>query len=608
MKIALSDPAFFFAFFYILSFIVAFGLMVIISIRRKIPLWSVLLMMTIISMFTIIGSRLFTIPLSEWGRVIITGYFDDYQNRSAVGGVLFGLAGLILSMKIPGLGKQIIDLYAWIAPLSFGIQKIGCFLNGCCYGKPSIVPWSIQYPAGTSTHFHHLANGMIEENAVYSLSVHPIQLYEVIFLFAIAYVVWRTQKVWKKCWSTLLFTLFLFFILRFSFEFLRDPDSSGFNSNIFLGVGSFQWFLLISGIICGLVLYLNEKKLKPGFNRGAPVELSVNKSIIYVTGISAVIFLFRELFTPFELVSLYLKFIPAILLTAYHVYKSISLVKPRLLMTSFLVMPVLLITQTFPPDSATFSLSVKDFYQNRVKSYKRIDAGTSFGNYYSTIQYNPHEGQCGTIYTTEDYKYVIRMAGAGYSAFTRDGKTSTLKGINLYGGAEKETKLSSQSEKSRLIFGVNPYIRYDMNWIGGGFGLHLGNLSWVPQSPIDETSINSGTKYFVVMPEFSARVGRRDIVDLKYTYGFNFPATFPVLINELSIGSGFGNKSDFSIRYGIAASKSDSFSFLSAEGLVNKQFGLTFKYSFRSMQYSGISDKSSGRILFGLNYRFGAEK
>src|SRR5665647_83301 len=239
MKIAVSDPGFFFAFFYVLSFTVTYLLFLIFSIRQKIRLRSVLLMLTAGSLLTIIGSRLFTIPVTEWGSLISSGSFDDYTGRSAVGGWFFGLAALIFSQRFLGLGKPVLDLYSWIVPIGFGIQKIGCLLNGCCYGKPSALPWSIKYATGTNAHYNHWASGLIDENAGYSLSVHPVQLYEVICLFIIAFIVWKSLSFWKKSGSTLLFSLFLFFIFRFSIEFLRDPSSTGFNNNLVLGVRVF---------------------------------------------------------------------------------------------------------------------------------------------------------------------------------------------------------------------------------------------------------------------------------------------------------------------------------------------------------------------------------
>ncbi|MGD0754445.1 MAG: prolipoprotein diacylglyceryl transferase family protein [Bacteroidales bacterium] len=614
MKIALPNPEFYFATFYVLAFAVTFALFIVFSIRRKIPLRSVLLMLTTVSLLTIIGSRLSIIPISAWSQVFRTGFTEKYTGRSAIGGLIFGLAGLMFSQKFFGIGKPIVDLYAWIAPIGFGIQKIGCFLNGCCYGRISDLPWSVQYPRGTDAHFHHWVNGMIDENAAFSLHVHPVQLYEAIFFITMAYIVWRTRNIWKKNGSILLFSLFLFFIFRFSIEFLRDPASSNFSNNSFLGVRLFQWFLLIFGFVCGLMLLVYEKYVRSAKKQSLIVEPSLNKSIAYVVAVSVLIFVIHGLFTPFEMISLDLKFIPAILLMAYHVFKSLTIVKFRLAATSFFILPLFLISQTFFPDSTRSFRSIKDFYQNGVKKYKRIDIGTSFGNIYNEVQYNPQHGQCGTTYTTEDYKHEFQMAGAGISVITKKEKLITTKGINLYGGTDKVINLTKQQENSDFLIGVNPYLKYDWNWIGIGMGVHVGNLRWIPQKPIDATTFDNGTWFSPIMPEGSLRLGRRDILDLKYAYGFNFPATFPLLINEFSVGSGFGNKSDFSFRYGLMVSKYNPFNqFFSAEGLVNKQIGLTLKYSFGHSDFNYINGssmgyKSSQRIIFGVNYRFGFTK
>jgi prolipoprotein diacylglyceryltransferase len=612
MQIAMPDTGSFFAVFYILSFAVTFVLIVFFSIRQKIPLRSVLLMLTIISMLTIIGSRLFTIPITEWGRLISSGSFAGYPGRSAVGGILFGLAGLLFSQRFLGIGKPILNLYAWIAPLGFGIQKIGCFFNGCCYGNPTNLSWSIQYPTGTSAHFHHWANGMIDESSIYSLGVHPVQLYEAVILIIIAYAVWRTRNIWKKNGSILIFSLFLFFIFRFIFEFLRDPAASNFNGNMFLGVRIFQWFLLISGIVCGLAVLVFERGARTQITQSPIVEPSIKKSLTCIFVVSTIIFIFRGLFTTFEIVSLDFKFIPAILLTAYHIYKSMAIVKFRIATTSFFVLPLFLISQTFPADTIKTGSTIKNFYQNEVKTYKRIDVGTSFGKYYSPVEYNPIEGECGTSYTTEDYQYVYRVAGAGYSAITKKGNKIKTSGINVFGGVNRETNLLRHQEQTNTIFGVNPYIRYDMNWMGAGVGINAGNLRWVPQEPIETMTIESGTKYFPVLPELYLRVGRRDIMDLKYTYGFNFPTALPVLMHEFSIGTGLGFKTDYSLRFGQSVSQYGSITFISAEGLVDKRIGLTFKYNFGLEEFPTMpnpgTEKAKGRILFGANYRFGFKK
>jgi hypothetical protein len=306
-----------------------------------------------------------------------------------------------------------------------------------------------------------------------------------------------------------------------------------------------------------------------------------------------------------------MKFVPAIFLTAYYAYQSLKTVRFQLATTSFFILPLFLIAQTLSPDS-TKSVSIKDFYQNQVKSYKRIDMGTSFGEYYNTVSYNPHEGECGTEYTREDYKNVYRIAGASISTVTKEGKSITTSGINLYGGPNKEISLTKHLEKTNFLFGVNPYIKYDLNWVGIGTGAHVGNIRWVPGKPIEETKFDRGTRFSPIMPEVYLRVGRRDILDLKYTYGFNFPTSLPVLVHEFSIGSGFSYKTDFSLRLGRTFINNNSYTFITAEGLLDKQLGLTFKYNFGGEDFyshdSYENIKRKGRILFGVNYRFGFQK
>lgn len=59
----------------------------------------------------------------------------------------------------------------WLA-FALGIRKIGCFLTGCCGGTETILPWGVVFPGST-------------------VPVHPLQLYESIFGFAIAIYLWR---------------------------------------------------------------------------------------------------------------------------------------------------------------------------------------------------------------------------------------------------------------------------------------------------------------------------------------------------------------------------------------------------------------------------------
>ena len=79
-------------------------------------------------------------------------------------------------------------------------------------------------------------------------------------------------------------------------------------------------------------------------------------------------------------------------------------------------------------------------------------------------------------------------------------------------------------------------------------------------------------------------------------------------MHELSLGSGFGFKTDFSLRFGLAASYYGTNKFISTEGLINKKTGFNLKYYFGGYEDGTLDINYPGRILLGITYRFGFEK
>ncbi len=590
MNISVTNPSFYFIFFYVLSFVSIFTLVIIVSLRRKYPLRSVLLMLTTISLLTIIGSRLFTIPLSEWSTLISNGAMPEHNSRSAIGGLLFGLGALLFTERYFSFKRPVLDLYAWIAPLALGIQKIGCFLNGCCYGQPSELFWSVQYPSGTHAHYNHWTAGMIEQDAHLSYSVHPVQLYEMLFFFGAAFLVWRTRKLWMKKESSILFSLSLFLLFRFGIEFIRDPASSQFNENYFLGVRIFQWVLLLVGILIVMLLVYYENSSKKVTTNNSYNGPKLNNVILYIVLISVVIFIFRGLFSRFEMLLFALKFIPAIVLTSIQIYDEIPLKKYRLITGTLLIIPFILFAQAIPKN------------KENIEKYKRLDLGTSWGSRYTESRYSTQEGECGTSYTTENYKHEFRAGGAGLSLITKTDQDMSTFGINLFGVTSKETNLTTATSKSSFNWGINPYVKYDMSWVGLGAGFHIGDLKWVTEDFNDEQFYGDGSKSSWVYPEYYVRLGRRDILDITYEHGFNFPTPFPAITDKLSIGSGFGLPTDYSFRFGVA--NPTEAKFISAEGLINKQWGAHIMYIYDERELNYSSEKQKPKFVFGVNYRF----
>ena len=138
--------------------------------------------------------------------------------------------------------------------LGHAIGRIGCFMNGCCFGKTCELPWAVQFPAGTMPHSHHLSIEIIEATAKLSAFVHPSQMYEFILnIMFYAFLAWLFRR---RKFDGQIFAAYLlgYAVIRFGIEFARADDrgwlwfsslTSGQGISILLlGLGAFIWWKL----------------------------------------------------------------------------------------------------------------------------------------------------------------------------------------------------------------------------------------------------------------------------------------------------------------------------------------------------------------------------
>ena len=72
----------------------------------------------------------------------------------------------------------LLDLFAVVVPVGQAFGRVGCFLNGCCYGRPADTWLSVRYPA-LSIPWHDQVNaGLLPAGAPASLPMLPSQLIE----------------------------------------------------------------------------------------------------------------------------------------------------------------------------------------------------------------------------------------------------------------------------------------------------------------------------------------------------------------------------------------------------------------------------------------------
>lgn len=174
--------------------------------------------------------------------------FTKFDGMTFNGSLLFGFITFSLGLFL--FNKQERSKYwnmaAIISALSYGLMRIGCFTNGCCWGKISAVPWSLKYYNSQVMPWH-------------GLPVHPVQLYDsLIGFFIFATLCYLNIKKEKFKLSLFPVFLFLYSIGRFFTEFYRGDSFRG--ENLFLDLSTSQ--LVSVGILTGLTLwYLSKKRV-----------------------------------------------------------------------------------------------------------------------------------------------------------------------------------------------------------------------------------------------------------------------------------------------------------------------------------------------------------
>ncbi|MEJ2172083.1 prolipoprotein diacylglyceryl transferase [Gammaproteobacteria bacterium] len=156
----------------------------------------------------IVGGRVGYCLVYGWDQLISDPL---YLFKITEGGMSFhgGLVGVMTAMWLYGrsLGKtiwHITDFVAPLVPLGLGFGRIGNFINGELWGKPTDVPWGVLY------------RGQV---------LHPSQIYEALLEGLLLFVLlWWYSSRPRPYMAVSGAFLFLYGLFRFFVEFYRVPD------------------------------------------------------------------------------------------------------------------------------------------------------------------------------------------------------------------------------------------------------------------------------------------------------------------------------------------------------------------------------------------------
>ncbi|MDR4503256.1 MAG: prolipoprotein diacylglyceryl transferase [Candidatus Scalindua sp.] len=152
------------------------------------------------------------------------------------GGLLAATITLIVIVRLRKLPLLLtFDIIAPSIAMGLFFGRIGCFLNGCCWGDicdPDLW-WAVSFPKsvdvnnmidGSPAFVDHLEKGLITISDGYSLPVHPTQIYSSLGNLAIFFMANAFFKYRKRDGEILIIFCMLYSVLRFCMEILRDDN------------------------------------------------------------------------------------------------------------------------------------------------------------------------------------------------------------------------------------------------------------------------------------------------------------------------------------------------------------------------------------------------
>lgn len=173
----------------------------------------------------VLGARLFFVlfhlsefasdPLSAINPFGAGGQFG-ISGLNLYGGVVCAIIAAFAYIKAKKQRiLQTLDIFAPSLALGIFITRIGCFLNGCCFGIPTNLPFCVHFPEGS-----------IPYSFFGSQCLHPTQLYSSFYGLILFFALHRIDKSKKYYGVTFAYLLMFEAIFRFAIEYVRyyEPE------------------------------------------------------------------------------------------------------------------------------------------------------------------------------------------------------------------------------------------------------------------------------------------------------------------------------------------------------------------------------------------------
>ena len=599
LVIDLPHAAGFYALFYTLAFLTSFIILIVEGRRRKFPTLPWLIVIGTGFVFFVLGCRIATFSVAEWQAVLDYRPLDRETGLIMLGGLLFSVPAIFVARRLVHLEDSTLDAYAFVLPLGMCIQRIGCFLNGCCFGTTTS-GWGVQYAPGTSPFQHHFIDGFLSSTAVHSLSVHPVQLYESLGCLLAVVFLYNNRNKLRSTGSLFYLSGLTYYVVRFITEFFRDANAHALPVPSAWGLNTIQWLMLVLIFISAIIILRKERE--PSRTPAKKTARFTFGYVIYFLLLGLVFFFCSKWLRATEVLVVCLVLFTTAIYLGTKVFTSLTIPRLRIASLTLIFLSFVLMSQTYPEQATSDSTLI---------SYNTISLGGLYGQQNFTIDPTTIT-DCGGVPTAVpgrqyDNTYTIGALGFSRTIQKAKGKSFTF-GLNGFLGEHKESlKVNSSPPFSGStqyeIFGFNPYIQGDGRIVGFGVGAHIGDLT-VLEGDADTSSVHTINAY----PQVYFRIGMLKTVFGELSLARNFPGSFPGTYFQTNIGFAVSkvNANPAVIRLGISTSTAffaSSYIPMGNNFVMEPYVG--FGGSFILKDISEDYDKTTGFVgSMNLHYKF----
>jgi phosphatidylglycerol---prolipoprotein diacylglyceryl transferase len=175
------------------------------------------------------------------------------------GGLIGGFLAFALCCRLYKLPFwKVADAFVPGLALGQAFGRQGCFSAGCCWGKPTDLPWGVHF-----TELGHEYTGVpIVGPDGSDLHLHPTQLYESFIMFAVFGILFWLHRRKKFNGEVLIAYGIIYAIVRFSIEFIRDdPRGDLFGLTTMTGLSTSQMVSIVVFVAAVIFMIVRLRKL-----------------------------------------------------------------------------------------------------------------------------------------------------------------------------------------------------------------------------------------------------------------------------------------------------------------------------------------------------------